>query len=398
MVGGLALYSAVGDVLVHYDVDVENAALVRRGSLKLSSAVQYVWPHPSLPFLYAATSDATYGRMPTDGELHSLCALRIEEGGTLELHGEPQALPRRSIHHSLDPSGKFALVCHNAPSGLSVYRIGPDGAVGEAVRQDADLDSGIFGHQVRVMPSGRSVVMVTRGVDSGAGGPERPGALKIYGWQAGHLSPLASLAVGGRGGVGYGPRHLDFHPTQPLAFVSVERQNRLHVHRLQGDSLEVEPRFNVTTITREAEVFPGQMAGAIHVHPRGHAVYVSNRASDTVDSEGGQVFAGGENSIAVFAVDPDTGAPTALQHIDTQGFHVRSFTIDPSGRLLVAASLLDMLVREDGELRRVPAGLSLFRIADDGRLTFVRKYGVETAEDRLHFWVGIVPLPSARAG
>jgi 6-phosphogluconolactonase len=248
------------------------------------------------------------------------------------------------------------------------------------------------------MPSGRSVVMVTRGVDSGAGGPERPGALKIYGWQAGHLSPLASLAVGGRGGVGYGPRHLDFHPTQPLAFVSVERQNRLHVHRLQGDSLEVEPRFNVTTITREAEVFPGQMAGAIHVHPRGHAVYVSNRASDTVDSEGGQVFAGGENSIAVFAVDPDTGAPTALQHIDTQGFHVRSFTIDPSGRLLVAASLLDMLVREDGELRRVPAGLSLFRIADDGRLTFVRKYGVETAEDRLHFWVGIVPLPSARAG
>jgi 6-phosphogluconolactonase len=37
------------------------------------------------------------------------------------------------------------------------------------------------------------------------------------------------------------------------------------------------------------------------------------------------------------------------------------------------------------------AGLMVFRIGDDGRLTFARKYDVDTG-DRQQFWSGMVTL------
>jgi 6-phosphogluconolactonase len=39
----------------------------------------------------------------------------------------------------------------------------------------------------------------------------------------------------------------------------------------------------------------------------------------------------------------------------------------------------------------VPAGLSLFRIADDGKLTFVRKYDIDIAGKPM-WWMGMVAV------
>jgi len=45
--------------------------------------------------------------------------------------------------------------------------------------------------------------------------------------------------------------------------------------------------------------------------------------------------------------------------------------------LLVAASISDMRVREGSDARRVAAALSVFRIAADGKLDYVRRYDAE---------------------
>ena len=91
--------------------------------------------------------------------------------------------------------------------------------------------------------------------------------------------------------------------------------------------------------------------------PHWALVYVANRADHTVERDGAKVFDGGENNIAVYAIDPETGAPTLVQHVDTQSFHVRRFACDPSGRLLVTASIKALAV-SDGEVpRSVPAAL-----------------------------------------
>jgi 6-phosphogluconolactonase (cycloisomerase 2 family) len=104
------------------------------------------------------------------------------------------------------------------------------------------------------------------------------------------------------------------------------------------------------------------------------------------------MFGGGENSIAVFAIDPQSGEPTRIQHIDTHGIHVRTFALDPSGRLLVAASIMSLPVRDGARVTNVPAGLSVFRVSSDGKLDFVRRYDVETGA-KTQFWMGIVGLP-----
>ena len=390
----IAFYQCVGDRLTRWDVDVDDAALTPRDSIALPSKAQYVWPHPTRRYLYISTTDAASGNAPDPGKLHRLCAVRVGPDGSLALHGEPQPLPQRPIHNCVDAAGAYVLTCYNHPANLTVHRIEADGTVGAHVTQESRVDMGIFPHQVRTTPGNRSAVLVTRGNRPTAEKPEDPGALKIYSFREGRLAPLASLPVGGKGGHGYGPRHLDFHPTRPWVYVSVESQNELHMHHVQGDSLAPEPAYGRKTTAGTYDISFPQAAGGIHVHPDGRAVYVSNRANATVEFNGKRVFRGGENNIAVFSIDHGTGEPVLVQHADPQSFHVRTFSIDPTGRILVAASISDMWVREGDGVRHIPAALTVFRIGNDGRLDFARKIDVELG-GRFQWWTGFLERPAA---
>ena len=387
-------YQSVGDRLTHWDVDVESATLAQRGTISVPSNVQYVWPHPSRKYLYVSTSDAASGNAPNPGTAHRLCAVRVDGSGALAMHGAPAALPQRPIHNSVDATGAYALTCYNNPSNLTVHRINGDGTVGALVQQATKVDTGIFAHQILTTPGNRSAILVTRGNRPEAQKAEDPGALKVYHFRDGQLSPLANLPVGGKGGLGYGPRHLDFHPAQPWVYVSVESQNQLHMHRMQGDSLAPEPAYSKSTTVGTYDISFPQAAGGIHVHPNGRTVYVSNRANATVDFNGKPVFRGGENNIAVFSINPGTGEPTLIQNADPQSFHIRTFSVDPSGRILVAASIVDMSVRDGDNVRYVPAALTVFRIGGDGKLTFARKYDVELG-GKFQWWTGFVGLAGA---
>jgi 6-phosphogluconolactonase len=389
--GRTVFYQGVGDRLTQWDVDVDTATLIPQASVTLPSNIQYVWPHPSRKFLYASTSDAASGNAPNPGKVHRLCALSVDATGAISIHGESASLPQRPIHNSADARGEYALTCYNNPSNLTVHRINSDGSVGPQVQQVAKLDYGIFAHQILSMPGNRTVVMVTRGNRPENNKNEDPGALKIYTFKDGQLSPLANLPVGGNGGLGYGPRHLDFHPSQPWVYVSVESQNELHMHRIDGESLSPEPLYKRRTTIGTYDISFPQSAGPIHVHPNGRTVYVSNRASATVDFNGKKVFQGGENNIAVFSINPMTGEPTLIQNEDPQSFHIRTFSIDPSGRILVAASIIDMNVRDGDNVRHVPAALTVFRVGEDGKLTFVRKYPVELG-GKFQWWTALMNL------
>ena len=384
-----AFYQGVGDQLTHWDVDATSATLTRRGSITLPSNIQYVWPHPSRQFVYATTSDAASGNAPNPGKVHRLCAIRMDADGALSLHGAPQPLPQRPIHNSVDASGSYTLSCYNNPSNLTIHRINSDGSAGSEVAQTAKLDKGIFAHQILTLPGNRTAILVTRGNRPEDNKAEDPGALKIFNFKDGQLSPLANLAVGGNGGLGYGPRHLDFHSTQPWVYVSVESQNELHMHSLQSDSVSPEPLYKKRATLAGYDIHFPQAAGGIHIHPNGRFVYLSNRANATVNYNGKPVFRGGENNIAVFAINQATGEPTLIQNADPETFHIRTFSIDPSGRMLVAASIVDMNVREGNSVRYVPAGLTVFRIGDDGKLSLVRKYDVELA-GKFQWWTGFV--------
>jgi hypothetical protein len=102
-------------------------------------------------------------------------------------------------------------------------------------------------------------------------------------------------------------------------------------------------------------------------------------------------LASGENNLAVFRVAQGNGEPRLIQHIDTHGFHARTFALDPTGRMLVAANLARRPVRDGDGVRIQPATLAVYRVGDDGMLAFARSYDVDTG-DALQFWSGMVPL------
>ena len=380
-------FQGIGERLTRWDVDVDAATLEPRDTVVLPSNVQYAWPHPSRDILYVTTSDAAAGNAPDPGKVHRLCAVRIERGETMMLHGEPAALPQRPIHNSVDAAGRYVLTCYNTPSNVTVHRIDDDGAVGSEVRQPSALDLGIYAHQIVTTPDNRNVILVTRGNRPSDNRPEDPGALKIFAFEQGRLTPAADFFAGDRGGLGYGPRHVDFHPAEPWIFVSVESQNELHMHRLGAHGVPSQPLHVLRSTVASYDIRFPQLSGAIHVHPNGRTVYISNRANATAEFNGRQVFRGGENNIAVFSVDQRTGEPRLIQHADPKSCHVRTFSIDPSGRLMVAASISDLDVRVGDVIRHVPAALTVFRIEDDGRLTFVRKYDVELG-GKYQWWTG----------
>ena len=385
-------YASVGPALTLYQIDVDDCGLTRQGTIVLPGNVQYVWRHPSAPFLYAATSNGGSSSLGIKGDSHFLSALRIDPGsGALTAHGPAAALAARPIHLSLDRTGAYALVAYNSPSGVTVHRIAADGTVGEEIKQAAaPLDGGIFAHQIRTTPANDAAILVTRGNDAAGGKPEDPGALKLFSFKDGQLANRGSVAPDG--GYGFGPRHLDFHPSLPLVYVSRERENKLNVYRLQQDSvLDQQPIFIKDTLAEPGHIRSRQAAGTVHVHPNGRYVYVGNRASDTVDFGGKQVFPGGENSIAVFAIDPVSGEPTLIQNADVHGIHPRTFSLDPSGKMLVAATIQTALVRDGDEVKTVPANLATFHVGPDGKLTFAHNYEVDTGE-AMQFWSGMVAL------
>jgi 6-phosphogluconolactonase len=154
-------YASIGPVLRFFDVDVEGATLTERGAITLPANIQYLWAHPSRHTLYAVSSNGGPG---VAGDTHRANALAVDPAtGALRPHGDAASLPSRPIHVSADASGRYLLTAYNNPSGLTVYRLNADGTIGAPVAQSADLDTGIYAHQILATPSNRCVLLVTRG-------------------------------------------------------------------------------------------------------------------------------------------------------------------------------------------------------------------------------------------
>lgn len=387
----LAVYASVGPALHHYDVDVEQCALRKTGNVvSMPQNIQYACPDAAGRHLYACSSNVAR-KVASGVPSHHRQAFRIDaQSGELSPHGEPVELPWRPVHMTLDAAGRHALVVYPDPPRGTVHRIEADGRFGADVPQPQDLGCGEFPHQVRMLPDGNGAVIVCRGYNPGAGRGEVPGVLKLYDYRDGVLTPRGDIAPGG--GYGFGPRHIDYHPGGRWLYAALERQNRLQVFPMAGGKVGAEPVFERDTLKDTKKVLGHQMVGTVHVHPNGRFVYVANRCSDTEPFAGKNVHAGGENSLAVYAIDPDTGEPTLIQHAEMHSIHVRTFAIDPSGRMLVAASISALDVRDGAGTAVKPARLTTYRIAANGKLEFINYYNVETGGERRMFWMGMVPV------
>lgn len=282
--------------------------------MTLPDNVQYACLHANGRHAYVACSDGAPGSGPR-GRRHWLVAFQVAPGtGALHAARPPLALAERPIHIATDRPCAHLLVAFNNPAAVRVWRIAEDGTLGGEVEQPATLQPGIFPHQVCAAPDGRHVTVTARGNDATPERAEEPGRLSVFRLQDGVLQPHHVVAP--QGGFGFGPRDAAFHPRRPWLYVSLERQNELAML----DWADAAPRVvhRRTTLADPGQRAGRQIAGAVQLHPRGQVVYVANRASETMTVASREVLVGGENSLAVFALDPDSGEPRLIQSVDTQ--------------------------------------------------------------------------------
>jgi 6-phosphogluconolactonase len=120
---------------------------------------------------------------------------------------------------------------------------------------------------------------------------------------------------------GAGPRHFAFHPDGRHAYSINELNSTVTALSWDPTAGRLTPGSSVSTLPAG---FTGSNTTAeVEVDARGRFLYGSNR---------------GHDSIAVFAIHPETRALTLVAHTATRGKEPRHFALDPTGSWLVAAN------------------------------------------------------------
>lgn len=271
------------------------------------------------------------------GDGHEVSAFAVDRAtGGLRLVGRQDTQGRNPVHLALDPTGRFLIVTNHLGASLAVLPVKADGSLG-VVEQRVTLDGPIGPHRVEQRqakphfnpfdPGGRFVVVPDKGLDR----------VFTFRFEDGRLRPAATPFTAMREGAG--PRHLAFHPGAPYAYVVNELDSTVTACRFSAGTGELTPFQILPTLP---DHFTGNSrAAGIQVDARGRFVYASNRGCD---------------SIAVFAIDPATGALRFVEAAPTRGRTPRFFTPSPDGRFVFA-------LNEDSD-----AIVTLAVDADTGRL------------------------------
>lgn len=261
-------------------------------------------------FLYSVHGDETYATAfaidATSGRLRFLN--REETGGT------------NGVHLAVDPSNRFLVVSNYASGSVAVLPINKNGSL--APRSDlVELPGSPGPHPIQQTsshphhnpfdPEGRFLLVPDKGLDT----------VFVFTLDvaSGKLVRADTPSVSTEPGAG--PRHADFHPTLPFAYVLNELDSTVAVYEYDAQNGGLSRRQLSSTLPND---FTGNNTTAeIWVHPSGRFLYCSNR---------------GHDSIAAYAIDQASGLLTHLGWTPSGGERPRFFGLDPSGTYLYACN------------------------------------------------------------
>jgi 6-phosphogluconolactonase len=262
-----------------------------------------------------------------------------EETLDLRLLNRQPSMGAGPCHLVVDGTGRNVLVANYGGGSVAVLPVQEDGRLDEpsAVRQHRGTgpnparQEGPHAHGLAFDGGGKRVFTADLGVDR----------VFVYDFDAasGSLEPAAEPFVAVE--PGSGPRHVALHPSGAFLYVVNELRSTVTVLRYDATTGALSPVQTVTTLPAD---FEGRSTTAeIALSPDGRFVYASNR---------------GHDSLALYAVEGDSGRLDPLGHVSTGGRTPRSFALDSTGEwLLVANQGSDNVVvfRRDGSSGRLEA-------------------------------------------
>jgi len=276
----------------------------------------FVAIHPDRLLLYAVGEMASFEGKKTG----AVSAFSVDpKSGKLTLLNQQSSEGPGPCHLVVDRSGRNVLVANYGGGSIACLPIESDGRLAKATSAiqhegsgaDPKRQKGPHAHAINVDAANRFAFVPDLGLDK----------VMIYRFDAakGTLAPndpaFAKVAPGA------GPRHFAFHPAGRFAYVINELNSTVTAFRYDAERGSLDLLQAISTLP---DGFTGQNTTAeVQVHPSGKFLYGSNR---------------GHDSIAVFAIDGETGKLTPAGHASTQGKTPRNFAVDPTGAYLLAAN------------------------------------------------------------
>ena len=291
-------------------LNLENGRLSEPELLEDIATGSWLVKHPSRPLLYASTRGAG---------AEGVTVFHFDPSGSLE-RWEQLELPGGSpTHIAIDPAGRTLATAHYGNGTTGLVRLRPDG--GFATEPPFSLKMPFRGtgpvpvqsqsrpHWVGFSPDGTRLHVPDLGND--------------IVWSLAVDADAMTLALAEKVELprGSGPRHFARHPTLPVAYMNGELSSIVARLRIE-DAPEHFTLLDHGPTLGASDDEPYNNTSEVQVHPSGRFLYVGNR---------------GHDSIAVFAIEPATGALTPVEREAVRGSWPRNFNIDPSGRWLVVA-------------------------------------------------------------
>jgi 6-phosphogluconolactonase len=272
--------------------------------------------HPSGRFLYAVGEMDDFQGEKTG----AVSAFAVDPvTGDIRLLNQQPSKGAGPCHLVVDGSGRSVLVANYGSGTVSTLPVGEDGRLGEATSVQSHAGTGPNeSRQEGPHAHGLAFDAAERRAFAADLGADRVFVYELDAARA-TLEPSEPPAVALK--PGSGPRHVVFGSSGEYLYSINELDSTVTVLRHDTVTGGLE---SVQTISTLPEDFDGESWTAeIAVSPDGRFVYGSNR---------------GHDSLAVFAVDAETGRLTPAGHVPTGGHWPRHFSIDPSGRWLLAAN------------------------------------------------------------
>lgn len=304
-------------------VDAGRAALAHEGAV-------------ALPFAPSGTTlDSKGERLIVSGRSRngaSVATIEIGESGELTLVGSKQ-LPHPAGYTSIDRSDRFFLTVNYRSGEVATYRIGGDGLVGEetfyAVVPKREA------HCILPTPDNRFVYIPCVKLNN---------ALYQYAFddESGTLSPLEPFNANPP--ALFGPRHVAYHPSLPIAYFSNEQQLGISVYEIAENGQLNDLQF-ATSQPRQKPYVKGERsvnASDIAISPDAKWVFVANRD-----------YNGDSDCVFTFSIGED-GRLTYRSRVDVG---------DIPWAIGVSPKSTHLVVSESGARK-----LSLFEIKSDGSL------------------------------
>jgi 6-phosphogluconolactonase len=308
-----------------YDFDADTGKLAAKGIAVETPDPSWVAIHPSGKFAYAVNEA---------GKKSTVSAFALDaQTGKLTLLNQLPSLGEDPCYLSFDQAGKFLLVANYTSGTVAVFPILSNGKLAENIA--LVNDSGKLGpnkerqesphaHWVQVSEHNHFAYVADLGLDriliyrfDASAGTLVPGDMPAPKAPPGVAVPSGPFSA--TLSPGTGPRHAAFSADGKFMYVVGEMKSTVTV--FANDAA----RQSFSAIQEVSALPPGfsgrNDAAEIALHPSGKWLYTSNRGNDT---------------IAVFAVNPTNGTVRLLADVASGGKEPRHFAIDPTGQFLLA--------------------------------------------------------------